>query len=131
MEDPINWYLEALRNYVNFRGRARRKEFWQFYLVTMIISFALQVAESSLGAGPYVSTVYGIAMFLPCLSVIWRRLHDTDRSAWYLLAGIIPVVGWIFVLSYLVSDSRPCTNAYGPSPKDVLAPDHERFAPAR
>ncbi|WP_203672304.1 MULTISPECIES: DUF805 domain-containing protein [unclassified Streptomyces] len=131
MEDPINWYLEALRNHLNFRGRARRKEFWQFYLVTMITSFALQVAESSLGAGPYLSTAYGIAALLPCISVIWRRLHDTDRSAWYLLAGVIPLVGWIFLLIYLVSDSKPYSNAYGPAPKPVPAPGYERFEPAR
>ncbi|MCM2423595.1 DUF805 domain-containing protein [Streptomyces sp. RKAG293] len=103
----------------------------QFYLVTMIISFALQVAEWSLGAGPYFSTAYGIATLLPCISVIWRRLHDTDRSGWYLLAGVIPLVGWIFVTIYLASDSKPYMNAYGPSPKPVPASDHERFEPAR
>ncbi|CAD5996306.1 unnamed protein product [Escherichia coli] len=84
----MDWYLKVLKNYVGFRGRARRKEYWMFILVNIIFTFVLGLLDKMLGwqrAGGegILTTIYGILVFLPWWAVQFRRLHDTDRSAWW------------------------------------------------
>ncbi|CAK7547779.1 hypothetical protein EERA1257_02800 [Escherichia coli] len=86
----MDWYLKVLKNYVGFRGRARRKEYWMFILVNIIFTFVLGLLDKMLGwqrAGGegILTTIYGILVFLPWWAVQFRRLHDTDRSAWWAL----------------------------------------------
>ncbi len=87
----MHWYFKVLKNYVVFKGRARRKEFWMFTLIHVIVSVALSFLDQGLirtGASLFgISTIYSLATFLPELAVRVRRLHDTDRSGW-----------WIFLL---------------------------------
>ncbi|SQY34044.1 inner membrane protein YhaH [Escherichia coli] len=82
----MDWYLKVLKNYVGFRGRARRKEYWMFILVNIIFTFVLGLLDKMLGwqrAGGegILTTIYGILVFLPWWAVQFRRLHDTDRQA--------------------------------------------------
>lgn len=118
------WYLEALRKYAVFHGRARRKEYWYFFLGNVIISAMLAVFDSLTGTFNAVTGVglfgglYSLAMFVPGLSVSVRRLHDTSRSGWWLLLALIPLLGTIAFLILTVLDSTAGENQYGPNPKE-------------
>jgi uncharacterized membrane protein YhaH (DUF805 family) len=116
----------ALRQYATFSGRARRSEYWWFFLFTFLVSIAAAVIDTTAFGtkvednGP-VSIITGLAFLLPSLAVSVRRLHDVDHSGWFLLIGLIPIVGWIVLLVVLVKDSNG-DNAYGPSPKYPTSP---------
>lgn len=116
----MDWYMKALKNYVGFEGRARRKEYWNFALFNFLISLALAVVDAMLETG-VLTGLYGLAVLLPGLAVSVRRLHDTNRSGWWLLIGLVPVVGAIALLVFALLDSDPGPNRYGPSPKPALA----------
>ncbi|WP_329569681.1 DUF805 domain-containing protein [Kitasatospora sp. NBC_01266] len=116
----MNWYLAVLKNYVGFSGRARRREYWMFTLVGVIISFVLQIVDSAAGTNDVLGAIYTLAVLLPSLAVLFRRLHDTGRSGWWALFFLIPIVGWIVLIVFTATDSQPGTNKYGPNPK--LAP---------
>lgn len=125
----MDWYSYAINiNYFNFKGRARRKEYWMFTLINNAIIVSLYLAtlyfsdlySRDFNAIGFVLTVffviYIIVTFIPSLSVTVRRLHDTGRSGWWLLALLIPFGGIIiFVFSCL--DSHPGDNRFGPNPK--------------
>lgn len=117
----MHWYIDVLKKYVAFSGRARRKEYWMFTLFNVLASLILTVLDAVLGTAPYLSLAYSLAVLLPSLSVAVRRLHDTGRSAWSLLFGLIPIVGGIILLVFLVGDSKQEQNQYGPNPKLVPA----------
>lgn len=119
------WYLKVLRQYVDFSGRARRKEYWMFSLFTVIISIFLSVIDVSFGmtfgsddSYGFLSALYAVATFLPGLGVTVRRLHDTDRSGWWSLIIFIPLIGIIVLLIFMCLDSTPHENRFGPWPKD-------------
>ncbi|HSK90309.1 MAG TPA: DUF805 domain-containing protein [Euzebyales bacterium] len=115
----MEWYLKVLQNYVGFAGRARRKEYWYFVLFNVLISLALTAVDAVLQTG-VLAGLYSLAVFLPSLAVSVRRLHDTDRSGWWLLVGLIPVVGVVVLLVFTLTDSTMGDNRYGPSPKYVV-----------
>jgi len=121
----MDWYLAVLKKYATFTGRARRKEYWFFVLFSIIASVVLSVLDVMLGtsgkAGGLLSGIYGLAVLLPSLGVSVRRLHDTNRSGWWLLIVLIPVVGALVLLYFMVQDSQPGTNQYGPNPKEGAA----------
>jgi len=100
-----------------FSGRARRKEYWFFSLFNMIIGIVLGFVEVLVGGPGIVGMLYGLAVLIPALAVSVRRLHDTDRSGWWLLILLIPVVGAIVLLIFMVLDSSPGENQYGANPK--------------
>jgi uncharacterized membrane protein YhaH (DUF805 family) len=115
----MNWYFRVLKKYAVFSGRARRREYWWFFLFNLIIGVGIAVIESSATGNNYsvLASLYQLAVFLPAIGVSIRRLHDTGRSGWSLLVGLIPLVGPIVLLIFMLSDSQPETNQYGPSPK--------------
>lgn len=118
----MDWYFKALRNYVGFGGRARRKEYWMFILVNLVLTGVLGVLDSMLGLRiaedeGMLTTLYGVLIFLPWWAVQFRRLHDTDRSAWWLLLLLIPIVGWIVILIFNCQDGTPAENRFGSDPK--------------
>ncbi|MEU1779715.1 DUF805 domain-containing protein [Streptomyces abikoensis] len=117
----MDWYIAVLKKYAVFSGRARRQEYWMFTLISTVISIVLAIADAVFGTGSLIGTVYVVAVFLPSLAATVRRLHDTDRSAWWILFGLIPVVGWIVLLVFMCLDTKPEPNKYGPSPKHVQA----------
>ncbi len=120
------WYLEVLKKYAVFNGRARRKEYWYFALFNVVVGIVLTLidrmigtsnAESGLGL---LSGIYTLAVMVPSIAVSVRRLHDTDRSGWWLLLGLVPLVGSIILLVFFLQDSKP-DNQYGPNPKTATA----------
>jgi uncharacterized membrane protein YhaH (DUF805 family) len=114
----MRWYLEVRKKYAVFGGRARRKEYWMFFLFNLIIAFAigfvLGLIGGVLGIGTALSDpasiVYGLAVLIPSIAVAVRRMHDIGRSGWWIL---FPLVNLVF----LCLDSEPRENEYGPNPK--------------
>jgi len=119
----MNWYFEVLEKYAVFNGRARRKEFWYFHLFNIIIGIVIMVIDHVIGSSSAMAGmglfggIYYLAVSIPSIAVAVRRLHDTDRSAWWLLFLLIPIVGPIFLFTIMVHDSTPGDNRYGPNPK--------------
>lgn len=118
----MDWYFKVLRNYLGFSGRARRKEYWMFILVNLVLTGVLGILDKMLGLRiaedqGVLTTIYGILIFLPYWAVQFRRLHDTDRSAWWLLLLLIPIVGWLIVLVFNCQSGTQGTNKYGRDPK--------------
>jgi len=119
----MSWYIKVIKNYVNFNGRARRKEYWMFVLFSFIIAGAIMLLENLLGiADEYsglgvISYLYSFAIILPSFAVIARRLHDIGKSGWWFFIILVPFVGSIWFLVLLATDSQPGDNIYGPNPK--------------
>ena len=114
----MDWYLLVIQRYVEFTGRSRRQEYWMFVLFNLIIAIVLSVIENAIGLKGFFSTIYSLAVLLPSLGVSVRRLHDTNRSGWWLLIALIPLVGAIVLLVFMVQDSQPGANEYGANPKE-------------
>ena len=110
-----NWYLEVLKKYAVFEGRAGREEFWMFSLINLLISIGLHFISGVLGG------IYNLAVLLPSLGVGARRLHDTGRSGWWLLLLLVPVIGIIVLIVFWVQESRAGSNEHGPSPTNPAA----------
>lgn len=106
----------VFRNYANFNGRARRSEYWYFILLNAIVSIF------SFTPLAVVSAVYSLAVLVPTLAVCVRRLHDTGRAGTYLLLLLVPIVGEVLLIVWLVQDSAPGTNRFGSDPKGAAAP---------
>ena len=123
----MNWYFEVLKKYAVFSGRARRKEYWFFVLFNIIISIILAVIDGVTGTLDPASgmgllgLICTLAILIPALAVSVRRLHDTGRSGWWLLILLIPLIGTIVILIFMVQDSKPEENQYGPNPKTASA----------
>ena len=117
----MNWYLEVLKKYAVFSGRARRKEYWMFTLFSFIISCALVFVEGLAGSPGVVTFLYNLAVLIPGIAVSVRRLHDTNRSGWWVLIALIPLIGNIVLLVFTVQDSQPNENQYGSNPKAATA----------
>jgi uncharacterized membrane protein YhaH (DUF805 family) len=118
----MNWYVTVLQKYAVFTGRARRKEYWMWVLFNLIISIILNiidfVADLHIGANlGILSFIYGLAVLIPSIAVIVRRLHDTNRTGWWIFIVLIPFVGAIILIVFAALDSSPGDNRYGPNPK--------------
>lgn len=124
----MNWYLEAFKKYATFEGRARRKEYWFFALFNFLILIVLSVVDMGLGSFSeeagigLLSGLFCLGILLPSIAVTVRRLHDTDRSGWWILINFIPLIGAIVLLVFACLDSQPGANKYGPNPKGVMGP---------
>jgi uncharacterized membrane protein YhaH (DUF805 family) len=110
------------RRFFDFSGRSRRMEFWMFTLLSVLASIAATVVDIALGfsfddVGP-VASIVSLAFLIPSLSVSFRRLHDVDRSAWWLLLVFLPIIGWIVLLVWNCSDGTSGPNRFGPDPKN-------------
>ncbi|MGQ4582322.1 DUF805 domain-containing protein [Lysobacter sp. F60174L2] len=118
----MDWYLKVLKNYVGFEGRARRKEYWMFTLFNVIVSFVLGIidglgglmTESGIGM---LGLLYTLAVLLPSIAVGVRRLHDIDKSGWWLLLVFIPLIGAIVLLVFAVMEGTRGSNRFGEDPK--------------
>jgi uncharacterized membrane protein YhaH (DUF805 family) len=136
--DEMNQILRPLRRYFMFHGRSSRNEFWLFVLFVFLGTMLLAIVDSIFGLGgsydrsvvswPYgysasvnehgglLTDLFALAMLIPSLAVAVRRLHDSDHSGWWLLIGLVPVVGWIVLFVFYVQPSKPDTNRFGPPP---------------
>ena len=115
-------------NYTNFSGRARRSEYWFIQLFLVLTNLAVAVIDLALmngdferfianGGGGIVGLIWILATIVPAVAVLIRRLHDTSRSGWWALIGLLPIVGGIILLVFTVQDSDSGDNTYGASPK--------------
>jgi uncharacterized membrane protein YhaH (DUF805 family) len=109
------WYVATLQKYVEFNGRARRKEYWIFTLV----NFAISVILAVLGLD-FISTLFGLAVLLPGLGVSVRRLHDIGKTGWWLLIAFVPLVGLIVLIYFFVQEGESGSNEYGANPKTTM-----------
>jgi len=123
----MSWFLTVLRHYATFRGRARRREYWTYLAVYVPIYAALELVdlltgtfdmESMMGA---LTGLYVLATVIPGTAVAVRRLHDTGRSGWWLLVSVIPLLGAIVLLFFLIQEGESGDNLYGADPKAVSA----------
>jgi len=134
---PMNWYIECLRKYADFSGRARRREFWMFHLFYLVFALVVGFVEGWLGfagriVGP-LSVIYILSMIVPSSAVAVRRLHDTNRSGWWLWISLVPIAGFA-LLYFWAQDGQRSANQYGPDPKAPVAtppyePQHRVTAP--
>ena len=122
----MEWYLEVLKKYAVFAGRARRKEYWFYTLFNVIISLVLATVDKMIvspngefGMG-LLSIVYSLGTLIPSLAVAVRRLHDTDHSAWWLLIVLVPIIGPLVLLYFFVQEGNPSQNEYGSNPKLLI-----------
>lgn len=114
-------YIKVLQNFAVFSGRARRREYWMFVLFNMLVSIALAVIEGVLGGPGITVIIYSLAVMIPSIAVAVRRLHDTSRSGWWIFIALIPLIGSIVLLIFLVLDSAEGDNDYGLNPKTAEA----------
>lgn len=119
----MDWYIAVLRKYAVFSGRARRKEYWMFCLFNFIfagVALALDMVVFGIAYGGFgpLYVIYVIAVFVPGLAVVVRRLHDTGKSGWYYFVTLIPIAGPIWLLVLMCTGSQPGYNKYGPNPKE-------------
>jgi len=133
----MHWYIEALKKYAVFTGRSRRAEYWYFQLFNILIGIAIILVFAFLGGvlagitgngektaeaiAQLAYSVFALGTLLPALGVLIRRLHDTDRSGWWVLLGLVPFIGGIVLIVFCVQDSQPGSNQYGPNPKEAVA----------
>ena len=120
----MKYFLKVIKKYAEFKGRARRKEYWMYRLFfllfsipIMFVDIALNLTFGDLFYGPFY-TVFMLALILPDLGVTIRRLHDIGKSGWWIFIAAIPVIGIVWFLILMTTDSAPGENKYGSNPKD-------------
>lgn len=109
----IDWFVKGLKNYTNFTGRARRKEYWFFALTQFIILVILQILDGIIGTNYIFYAIGVLALLLPSIAVMVRRLHDIGRSGWWYFIVLIPIVGAILLLVWLATETKQEVNQWG------------------
>ncbi len=121
----MSWYLEALKKYAVFSGRSRRMEYWYFVLFNIIVAVVLSLIDRLTGTFSAASNIgllsgiYALAVLIPTLAVTVRRLHDIDRTGWWILINLIPLIGTIVLLVFELTPGTPGSNRFGPDPKQA------------
>jgi len=140
----MEWAILPLKKYAVFTGRARPKEYWMFVLFMIIAYFVLTFVDAALGlggtsetysdmgptkigggfanTGGLLSMLFALGTIIPSIAVGVRRLHDTDRSGWWLLIGLIPLIGAIVLIVFMASSGTRGENRFGPDPLEPGAP---------
>lgn len=113
----MEWYINAVKKYAVFSGRSHRTEYWSFVIINFIIMFLLEFFEGVIWDARILSGIYSLFIILPSLAVLVRRLHDTNRSGWWALLLLIPVIGFLVVLIFTIQDGTTGVNRYGVNPK--------------
>ena len=118
----MRWYFKVLEKYADFTGRARRREYWMFSIINGLIAFVLHGVDRLVGSYSVsmelglLNTLYSLAVLIPCIAVLVRRLHDTGRSGWWAFIVLFPIIGIIVLFIFTVLDSDVGDNAYGVDP---------------
>ncbi|MDR0728695.1 MAG: DUF805 domain-containing protein [Prevotellaceae bacterium] len=117
----INNYTNVLKKYVEFSGRARRKEYWLFYLANVILSVLSLILMPLIKMDGWliVLFLYSLALFLPSLALTVRRLHDTGKDWPWIFIVFVPVIGGIWLLVLMILEGNEGDNEYGPDPKKI------------
>lgn len=110
----------AFEKYFTISGRASRSEYWYFVLFCLIGAFVFGMIDgaifgSALLLAP-ISTIFSLVTFVPSVALGFRRLHDTNRSAWWLLLSLVPVIGWVVLLVFYIQKGTDGENTYGADP---------------
>ena len=120
----MEWATLPLKRYAEFTGRSRRKEYWMFVLLSIGIYIIASILDRIAGMNGMIAGTYGpitalvaLGLLVPSLAVSVRRLHDSDRSGWWLLLGLVPIVGEIIVLVLMVLEGTRGANRFGADPK--------------
>ena len=113
----MKWYMQCWSKYGVFSGRARRKEYWMFVLFNAIMSVILQIIDGALMTGGVLCGIYYLVAFIPSTAVLARRLHDIDKSGWFMLVCLIPLIGWIWLLVLVCTEGTRGDNRFGADPK--------------
>lgn len=114
----IEWYLKVVKdNYANFNGRARRSEYWYFTLVNILVAIPLFILTTFVPALIFVYWLYTLAVLIPGIAAVVRRLHDVGKSGWFYFIVLIPLVGPIWLLVLLCTEGDSGSNEYGEDPK--------------
>lgn len=120
----MKWYFKCFRQYVDFSGRARRKEYWMFSLLNFVFAFVLGIIDVSLGWTSseigigVLGGFYSLAALVPGLAVCVRRLHDIGKSGWNLFLALIPLVGAFVLIVWYCQEGEFSSNAWGANPKN-------------
>lgn len=115
----IHYFLMAWKNAFVYSGRSRRSEFWWCYLANVIIVLILNMLAQMASFFSIICSIYSIAIIFPAISLGIRRLHDINKSGWFYLCGLIPIVGSILLIIWFATDSVPGENQYGLNPKEI------------
>lgn len=102
----MKYYVEFFKRYFDFSGKSNRTEFWVAWLFNFIISGVLSAFGLVSTLLLTISGLYGLIIFIPSLAIFWRRMHDTGRSGWNILWSLLPIVGWIIVLIFMLDRSK-------------------------
>ncbi len=134
----LEWMLMPYRRYADFSGRSRRKEYWMFTLLSVIVSIVLvglmvsgmnmgETGEPEMGVLAYLAVgllaIWGLGSLIPSLAVQVRRFHDQDKSGWFILLGFIPYIGGLIVLVFMCIEGTKGPNRFGDDPKDPANTD--------
>ncbi|MFJ9592145.1 DUF805 domain-containing protein [Streptomyces virginiae] len=117
----MNYYLDVLKKYAVFSGRARRQEYWMFFLFQIAALIIVSILDAVLGTSPWLYALFALGTLLPNLGVTIRRLHDTGKSGWWIFIAIVPIVGFIWFIVLLATAGQQQPNQYGPDPKVLAA----------
>ena len=118
----MNWYIDVLKKYAVFDGRARRKEYWYFTLFNILIMIGLVFVDAAMGTLDAQSgygalgVIYTLGVIIPSIAALVRRLHDIGRSGWWVFIILVPLIGPIAILIMTVMSSYDGTNEYGSNP---------------
>lgn len=120
----FDYFKLALSKYSQFDGRSRRSEYWYFTLFNALIGIAAGIVAGILASilgewAVFLAYIPALYFLIPGIAVAIRRLHDTGKSGWFLLIGLIPILGSLALLFFMVQDSEPGANQYGPNPKNA------------
>ena len=119
---PIDWATRPLKKYADFSGRAPRAEYWWFYLLVIVAYLVASIVDSMMGSNfggsgyGMMTAIAGLALLIPSIAAGARRLHDTDRSGWWLRSAFIPIIGAIVLIVFFVMQGTQGPNSYGEDP---------------
>ncbi len=121
----MKWFVKCFNQYADFSSRARRSEYWYFFLFNVIIAFVAGFVFGFIGGITgmmwisYLSYIYTLVALVPGIAVCVRRLHDVGKSGWWVFISLIPLAGAIWLVVLMCTDSQPGTNQWGPNPKGM------------
>ena len=121
----MKWYIKVLKQYADFKGRARREEYWMFTLFQIIFGVTAMIIDNLLNSTiyplpyGYIYLLFILITFIPSFALAIRRLHDVGKSGWMSLIVLIPIIGAIWILVLFVTDGQKEINKWGPNPKEI------------